>query len=677
MEILSPVGNKSSLIAAVRSGADAVYFGVENFNARRNAENFKTSDLKEISSYCHIRGVKAYLTLNTVISDNEFKEALNVVKSACEAGVDAIIINDLGLANEIKKAAPNMQLHASTQMTVHNIDGVKYLKEKGFSRVVLARENSLKQIEEISNYANEQNIELEIFVQGAHCMSVSGQCLLSSVLGGRSGNRGLCAQPCRLPFKVKNGNGYDLSLKDMNLFHYFDEFKRLKIASLKIEGRMKSEEYVAAATFAAKSFKDNSPCKEETLEILKNVFSRSGTTDGYLNENINKLMFGIRSEQDIENSKQIKNSIHEIYRREYQNVAVNMSACFKSDEPSRLIVKDGKFEVIVEDSTPEKAINLPTLKNDVIEKLSKTGSTPYKPISIDVEIDDDLFIPNKLISSLKEQAFEQLSKMRGKINPIPFYYDEKTLCEKNFSSKTEYFILLNNLSQLPSKHNGEIFFIPFSSEINKVEELIKIGYTLGIKTPAFFENLDDNKLAEFRKIGIEFALAQNIGSYNKLKKHGYIVTAAHTLNMFNSYSVNNSPADYCCLSVELTQSQIENIKTDKPIGIYAYGKLPLMLLKNCPIKSNNGCKNCDHIITDRKNIEFKIYCEDGIAKLINNRPIYLADKKKFINSLDFVILDFTDEISTEVEKIISDYENLSNIESNSAYTRGLYFKGVL
>ncbi|MBQ5591302.1 MAG: U32 family peptidase [Clostridia bacterium] len=224
MEILSPVGNKSSLIAAVRSGADAVYFGVENFNARRNAENFKTSDLKEISSYCHIRGVKAYLTLNTVISDNEFKEALNVVKSACEAGIDAIIINDLGLANEIKKAAPNMQLHASTQMTVHNIDGVKYLKEKGFSRVVLARENSLKQIEEISNYANEQNIELEIFVQGAHCMSVSGQCLLSSVLGGRSGNRGLCAQPCRLPFKVKNGNGYDLSLKDMNLFHYFDEF---------------------------------------------------------------------------------------------------------------------------------------------------------------------------------------------------------------------------------------------------------------------------------------------------------------------------------------------------------------------------------------------------------------------------------------------------------------------
>ena len=212
MEILSPVGNKSSLYAAVRSGADAIYFGVGEFNARRNAENFSKNDLKEIASYCHIRGVKAYLALNTLVSDEEMDDALSVVKYACEAGIDAIIINDFGLAELVKKAAPNIPLHASTQMTVHNIDGVKYLKEKGFSRVVLARENSLEDITKISKYANENGIELEIFVSGAHCMSVSGQCLLSAVLGSRSGNRGLCAQPCRLPFKVKNGNGYDLSL---------------------------------------------------------------------------------------------------------------------------------------------------------------------------------------------------------------------------------------------------------------------------------------------------------------------------------------------------------------------------------------------------------------------------------------------------------------------------------
>ena len=241
IEILSPVGNKQSLISAIRSGADAVYFGVGKFNARRNAENFSNNDLKYISGYCKIRGVKTYLALNTLISDEEFDEALNVVKSACEAGIDAIIINDLGLASVVKKSAPNMPLHASTQMTVHNLEGIKYLKEQGFSRVVLARENSLSEIKEMAEYANKNNIELEIFVSGAHCMCVSGQCLLSSVLGSRSGNRGLCAQPCRLPFKVKKGNGYDLSLKDMNLFEYFDEFNRLNITSLKIEGRMKTE----------------------------------------------------------------------------------------------------------------------------------------------------------------------------------------------------------------------------------------------------------------------------------------------------------------------------------------------------------------------------------------------------------------------------------------------------
>ena len=238
MEILSPVGNKNALISAVRSGADAVYFGVGEFNARRNAENFSKYDLKEVSIYCHIRGVKAYLALNTLVADDEIDDAMSIVKYACEAGIDGIIINDSGLAELVKKAAPNMPLHASTQMTIHNVEGVKYLKEKGFKRVVLARENSLQDIEKIANYANKNDIELEIFVQGAHCMSVSGQCLLSAVLGSRSGNRGLCAQPCRLPFKVKNGNGYDLSLKDMNLYKYFDKFKELGISSLKIEGRM-------------------------------------------------------------------------------------------------------------------------------------------------------------------------------------------------------------------------------------------------------------------------------------------------------------------------------------------------------------------------------------------------------------------------------------------------------
>ena len=675
MEILSPVGNKSSLYAAVRSGADAIYFGVGEFNARRNAENFSKNDLKEIASYCHIRGVKAYLALNTLVSDEEMDDALSVVKYACEAGIDAIIINDSGLAELVKKAAPNMPLHASTQMTVHNIDGVKYLKEKGFSRVVLARENSLEDITKISKYANENGIELEIFVSGAHCMSVSGQCLLSAVLGSRSGNRGLCAQPCRLPFKVKNGNGYDLSLKDMNLFCYFDEFRKLGIASLKIEGRMKSEEYVAAATYSAICFKENNPEKENSLKTLQNVFSRSGFTDGYLLKKTDKNMFGIRSEQDIEKSKQIKNSIHEIYRRERQSVKINIKAEFISNKESSLTVSDGKNIITVRDEYPEKAVVKSTTREDITAKLSKTGSTPYFVDEIDIHLEDNLFISGKTLSSLKQKAIDELNTARGRNVPIPFYYKKEEHSYEKLDLKPEVFISVHDLTQLPKNPIGDVVFVPMSSDLKKISDLIDIGYNIGIKTPAYFEELSDEALKRFRDIGVEHALMQNLGAYNKLKKHEFIITAAPSCNIFNSISLQNCPADYCTVSVELSDKQINALNSDKPKGIFAYGKSPLMLFKNCPIKAYNGCKNCNHVITDRKNINFKIYCEDGVTMMINNRPIYMGDKKSFLNKLDFILLSFTDETAQELSRIISLYQNGN--EFNQPYTRGLYFKGVL
>ncbi len=675
MEILSPVGNKNSLISAIRSGADAVYFGVGEFNARRNAENFSKFDLKDIVKFCHIRNVNAYLALNTLVCDEEIDEAISIVKHACEAGVDAIIINDLGLVSLIKKCAPNMPLHASTQMTIHNIDGLKFLIESGFKRAVLARENSYEDLKKLSEYANKNNFELEIFVTGAHCMCVSGQCLLSSVLGSRSGNRGLCAQPCRLPFKVKNGNGYDLSLKDMNLFEYFDKFNELGISSLKIEGRMKTEEYVAAATYSALCFKENRENKYETLETLKNVFSRNGFTDGYFKSNIDKNMFGVRSEQDIEKSKQIKNSIHELYRRERQAVPIEINANFQADTNTKIEVFDGIRKVVVTDEKPEFATNKPTLKENIIEKLSKTGSTPFFVSKINVSLDENLYINNKILSSLKDKALEELSELRSKIDPIPFYYKKELESENKTDSITETFISVHNLNQLPKTPIGDIVFVPFSSDINKVKELIDKGYEIGIKTPVFYNSLNDEKLNLFKNIGVEHILVQNVGSLNKLKKQGFILTAAPSINLFNSYAVEHYSADYCTLSVELSENQIKNINSKKPIGILAYGKLPLMIFKNCPIKSNNGCENCNHTIIDRKNIEFNIYCEDGVTKMINNRPVFLGDKQNFLKTNDFILLSFTDETQQEVSKIYNIYKN-GGIFENS-YTRGLYFKGVL
>lgn len=675
MEILSPAGNKNSMISAVRSGADAIYFGVGKFNARRNAENFTKEDLKEISKYCHTRGVKAYLAVNTLVSDEEMSEALSVVKEACEAGIDALIINDSGLCELVKKACPNMPLHASTQMTVHNVEGLKYLKEKGFKRVVLARENSLTDLKEMAKFADENEIELEIFVTGAHCMSVSGQCLLSAVLGCRSGNRGLCAQPCRLPFKAKNGNGYDLSLKDMNLFDYFDEFKKLNIASLKIEGRMKSEEYVASATYSAYAYKNNLPDKEKSKELLKNVFSRNGFTDGYLTEKIDKNMFGVRSQEDIDKAKQIKNSIHELYRNERQSVEIDLNISVKKGREISLSLSDSVNTVTVFGDIPENSENKPTTREDLLQKLTKFGGTPYFVKKAEVEIDEGLFLSKKALGELKKTAVEQLSEKRGKIKSIPFYLEREVKEYPKYDLIPEKFVFVHDISQVPDKELCDVVFLPLSTDIESIAELINQGYNIGIKTPVFFNTLNEKKLKELFEIGVGYALMQNIGAYNILKKIGYTVVSGQGLNIFNSVSLQNCPADYCTVSVELSESQIKNLNSDKPKGITVYGKLPLMIFRNCPIRANNGCKNCNGKITDRKNISFPVCCEDKVTAMYNSVPLYICDKPNLYKNADFCSFLFLDESRQRINSILKDFDLKKPFDEK--FTRGLYFKGVL
>lgn len=675
MEILSPAGNKSSMISAVRSGADAVYFGVGKFNARRNAENFTKEDLKEISKYYHTRGVKAYLAVNTLVSDEEMSEALSVVKEACEAGIDALIINDSGLCELVKKACPNMPLHASTQMTVHNVEGLKYLKEKGFKRVVLARENSLADLKEMSEFANKNGIELEIFVTGAHCMSVSGQCLLSSVLGCRSGNRGLCAQPCRLPFSVKGGSGYDLSLKDMNLFEYFDEFEKLNIASLKIEGRMKSEEYVASATYSAYAYKNNLPDKEKSKEVLKNIFSRNGFTDGYLTEKIDKNMFGVRSQEDIEKSKQIKNSIHELYRNERQSIGLNLEFSAKSHQEISLSLSDDENIVTVFGDIPEKAENKPTTKEDLLQKLSKFGGTPYFVKKAEYEIDEGLFISKKALGELKQKAVEQLSEKRGKIKPVPFYLEREEKEYPKYDLIPEKFVFVHDISQVPERELCDVVFLPMQTDIKNIKALISDGYNIGIKTPVFFNKLNEKKLKELFEIGVSYALIRNISAYNTVKEIGFTVVSGQELNLFNSVSLQSCPADYCTISVELSESRIKKLNCDKPKGIVVYGKLPLMIFRSCPIRANIGCKSCNGKITDRKNITFPVRCEDKVSAMYNSVPVYICDKPNLYKNMDFCSFLFLDESKEEVNSVLRDFE-LKKPFSKS-YTRGLYFKGVL
>ncbi len=413
-EVLAPVGNNEMLIAAVRSGADAVYFGAKDFSARRNAENFGDFELKNVIKYCHIRGVKAYLTLNILIKDSEMADAVDLAKNAYNFGIDGVIVQDIGLAKVLHKLLPDLPLHASTQMSIHTPAALPILKQMGFTQVVVAREMSLEDLKQFCIESQKYNITVEAFVHGALCMSVSGQCLLSAYLGSRSGNRGLCAGPCRLPFKVENGTGYDLSLKDLSHLDYVNELYKIGVRSFKIEGRMKRPEYVAAATKACKAALQTGAVPTDLAETLKNVFSRSGFTSGYLENKLGCDMFGIRTKDDVVSADKAFPLLHEIYRNELQSVAVEVSFKAKKGEEIKLSLCDGENTASMVGPVPDLAQNKAADRESVLKNLNKFGGTPYFAEKLDISLDDGLFLPASVINDLRRQATEMLSEKRGR-----------------------------------------------------------------------------------------------------------------------------------------------------------------------------------------------------------------------------------------------------------------------
>lgn len=416
-EILSPVGGPESLIAAVRSGADAVYLGAGDFNARRNAVGFSEAELGDAAKYCRERGVKLYAALNTLVFDGELSKALEIARRAANLGVDAFIVQDLGLAALLKAALPDVPLHASTQMSVHSKKALKILKELGFCRVVAAREMSKNELADLCSAANDLGVEVEVFVHGALCMSLSGQCYLSGTFGDRSGNRGLCAGPCRLPFSVAGGTGYDLSLKDLCLLSHIEELKKMGVASLKIEGRMKRPEYVAAATAAYRLAADGEKIPDELVLMLKNVFSRNGFTDGYFTEKLGRAMFGRRDEGDKELTAGVLNRLHGLYRTERQSVAVFASLTVKNGVPAVFTLSDGENTACVTGDIPQKAERAPITRDFAFSKLSKLGNSCYKLEKFDLSADDGLMLPSSALGKMRNAAAEKLSALRAVKSP--------------------------------------------------------------------------------------------------------------------------------------------------------------------------------------------------------------------------------------------------------------------
>lgn len=680
MEILSPAGSFESLVAGVRAGADAVYLGAGDFNARRNADNFSQDDLIKACEYCHIKGVKVYLTINTLVSDIEKKSAVNTAVAAAKAGVDAFIVQDLGLSRLLRQALPEIHLHASTQMSVHSCGALPILKEMGFTRVVAAREMDKTSLAELCKKAAELSIEVEVFVHGALCMCLSGQCYLSSLLGGRSGNRGLCAQPCRLPFSVEGGTGHDLSLKDLSLIPNIDELKNMGVKSLKIEGRMKRSEYVAAATAACRAALYKTEKAQQLGGILGNVFSRSGFTNGYFCAKAGKDMFGIRTADDVQMTASALNSTHELYRSERNSVEISARLWIKDSMESKLELSDGEHTVSVAGEIPQKAIKAPASEESCKAQIAKLGSTCYILRDFQCEIEDGLMLPASVLNSMRREAVEKLDEMRGKPREIKVYEAQYTPSDSHIKNKKSVIARFRTSDQIPKNLEGiDAICLPIESNFEAIKDL---SIKKIIDIPRGMLGKEEsilNRLKKAKECGYSMALCGNLAAITLCKQAGISPIADFGINIYNSDSltaVEEMGVSAAVLSFENSVDAINMFGTGLPRGIIAYGRLPLMIFKNCPGKNGKGCGKCSGItsITDRKNIEFMVSCRENFSELYNSRPVYILDRLSEFSNLDFIVIYFTDESKAECEKIILAAK--TGEVPLGEYTRGLYYRTV-
>lgn len=678
-EILAPAGGYDALVAAVRCGANAVYLGGKALNARRNASNFSDEELREAVAYCHARNVKVYLTLNTLVADSELETAYDAIECACNSHADALILQDIGLVSLVRQVCPDMPMHASTQMSVQSIEGVRELEKMGFARVVLPRELSES---EIAAIAAKTDMELEYFVHGALCMCVSGQCLMSSVLGGRSGNRGLCAQPCRLPFGINGKGGNALSLKDLSLV---DELRRLEeagVCSFKIEGRMKRPEYVAAAVTACKNSLNN--INDYNIdEALRAVFSRSGFTKGYFEGKLGKDMFGVRRKEDVEGAAPVLSSLARLYDGEKPLLPADMELKFKRSEPLTLKVSACGKTAAVTGDIPSEAVNKAVTEEELRDRLAKCGGTQFFAGDISIDLDEGLNAPASAINRLRRQALTELDGELAKGRDIPFTRTERFTAPHRAERMKLHARFFSEASVPDSLDGLARVILPIETSPETLKRVLDSGAQAAVEIPsAVFSNADKyvKKLTELKENGLSLAWACGLDGVGVARRAGLRFVCGFGMNIFNSVSVSEAAAlgaEDCLLSCEVSLAQAAHIGGELPRGLMIYGRIPLMMTRNCPVATKLTCSECGgrSYLLDRMGVRFPVRCKNGCSFVLNSRPLWLADKLNDIRNVDYGLLWFTDESKEECTRVISDYRRGGAPQGE--FTRGLYYKGVL
>ncbi len=657
-ELLCPAGSPEALDAAIEGGADAVYLGGAFFNARMNAENFGGDALRSAVLRAHGYGVKVYLTLNTLVTERELPAYIEAASDAYAAGVDALIIADLGGAAAVRRAYPQLELHASTQMSGHNAEMGQVLSKLGYSRMVLARETPLADVRAAVQNAG---MEIELFIHGALCVSHSGQCLFSSVVGGRSGNRGECAQPCRLPFscsdcKKRVGEQYPLSLKDLSLAAHVPALIEAGVASLKIEGRMKSPEYVRdTARIWRRLLDERRAAAPDEVRALSDIFSRGGFTDGYFTRHIDRSMLGVRSDADKSRTRAAQ-PFTGITRR----IPLAMQARLRAGEPCRLTLSDGRRTVTAMGDVPMPAQNAPLTRQTVEEKLSKLGGTPYAVGAFTLDLDEGLMLPVSRLNDLRRSAVAALQEgdkpcsiqppiyspvrptgKRGRGGSARFY------CPEQITERALQFFdcIYLPLAKFDSCANGVVLPpVIFDSERRTVTEQLKAAVAAGAK----------------------YALVGNLGHLSLVREAGLIAVGDYRLNITNPESIAQLETlgiSSCILSPELTLPQIRDIGGES--AVIVYGRLPLMTLEKCVIRELADCAACAKNtvrMRDRRGVEFPVLREWEHRNIVyNSLPTNMSDRegelmRAGITARHFV---FSVESAAEVDAVIEAYRTHS------------------
>ena len=699
MELLSPAGGWEAMVAAVQNGADAVYMGFGGLNARRSARNFTDEEFRAAVAYCHLRGVKVYLTLNTLVTDRELPAAAEALKKASDMGVDAILIQDWGIWRLAREIAPDVPLHASTQMSLHTLGGACRAAELGLERVVLARELSRRDIHTITRGCP---AEIEVFGHGALCMCYSGQCEMSAVIGGRSGNRGACAQPCRLPYGVneKAAGGHPLSLKDANLADYVQELEQMGVACLKLEGRMKRPEYVAVITGIYRRLLDENrgPTREESRQ-LEAAFSRSGFTDGYYKGRTGPEMFGTRPENAPEPKELFARAKAGYSREDSRRVPVDMVCTLRAGEPVSLTASAGGHVVRAEGPAPEEARNRALTAEELQARLEKTGGTVFRPRDTRVELEEGLMLPASAVNALRRQALEGLEsdlaqppvRRTGTPSPLPQAQpgpDAPVLTCSIMRPEQ----LTEPLAQC------ETVYVPAELleklDLDRWAEMTHICAVL----PRIFRTEDQaalRALLQQHRQKLSAVALGNLGHLPIAEGLGLPLWGDLGLNLFNSESLlfwKELGLEAAAVSMELRWQQIRDLRKVLPCEAVVYGRLPLMIMENCVIRNQLGCRDAgrdygdrtpacrcgqENVLVDRTGAQFPLVGQWGHrCEIENSKVLFLADKPEWRQlGLTRARLRFTTEPPEECVRVLQAYQGRSDYRPDQL-TRGLFYRGV-